>query len=186
MWLANALTLSRIPLAVLFWVTYGDPRWSFALVALAAVTDAADGNVARWAMRRRAARAQATTPATTPPTSTVGEWLDPAADKVFVIVVLGAIQVHDPAPWALIALIAARELVIIPLAAVYRVVMPGPMPHAFKAGVVGKAATVAELFAIAALVVHSPLAWAFAIAAATLGLVAIGTYIARSLRTAPA
>src|SRR4051812_9684951 len=104
MWLANALTLSRIPLAVVFWMTYGDPRLSIALVGLAALTDAADGTVARWAQRRRGGA----------PRSTAGEWLDPLADKIFVIGVLGAIQVHDPAPWGLIALIAARELVLIP------------------------------------------------------------------------
>jgi cardiolipin synthase len=167
--LAHALTLSRIPLVVLFWLTYGDPAWSISLVALAAVTDALDGTVARWAMRRSGA------------TRSAGEWLDPLADKVFVIGVLGAIQAHDPAPWALIALIAARELVLIPLAAAYRLVMPARMPHAFKAGVIGKAATVAELFAVAALVLRSSLALPLAIAAAGLGLAAVVSYISRSL-----
>src|SRR5688572_21691773 len=38
MWLAHALTLSRIPLAAVFWLTYGDRRWSIALVMLAALT----------------------------------------------------------------------------------------------------------------------------------------------------
>src|SRR5262245_57125107 len=48
MWLAHALTVSRIPLAVLFSLTYpagrsgGDRGWSLALVVLAALTDAAD------------------------------------------------------------------------------------------------------------------------------------------------
>lgn len=174
MWLANALTVSRVPLAVVFWLTYGDRAWSISLVVLAALTDAADGTVARWAMRRRGQ--------TTP---TAGEWLDPLADKAFVILVLAAIQAHDPAPWGLIALVAARELVI-PLAAAYRLVMPSRMPHAFKAGTLGKAATIAELAAILALILRSPLALPIAIAAATLGVGAVVTYIARSLRTAPA
>jgi len=175
MWLANALTISRIPLGILFWVTYGDRAWSIALVVLAALTDALDGTVARWAMRRRGVT-----------TSRAGEWLDPLADKAFVILVLGAIQAHDPAPWGLIALIAARELVVIPLAAAYRIVMPSRMPHAFKAGPLGKAATIAELVAILALILHSPLALPIAIIAATLGVGAVITYIARSVRTAPA
>jgi len=176
MWLANALTISRIPLGILFWVTYGDRAWSIALVVLAALTDALDGTVARWAMRRRGGVT----------TSTAGEWLDPLADKAFVILVLGAIQAHDPAPWGLIALIAARELVVIPLAAAYRIVMPSRMPHAFKAGPLGKAATIAELVAILALILRSPLALPIAILAATLGVSAVITYIARSVRTAPA
>jgi cardiolipin synthase (CMP-forming) len=173
MWLANALTLSRIPLAALFWVTYGDRGWSIALVVLAALTDALDGTVARRAMRGSQR-------------PTAGEWLDPLADKIFVIGVLGAIQVHDPAPWGLIALIAARELVLVPLAAAYRLVMPSRMPHAFKAGLLGKAATIAELFAVMALVIDRPLALPIAIAAGVLGLGAVGTYVARSVRCAPA
>lgn len=175
MWVANALTVSRIPLAILFWVTYGDPARSIALVVLAALTDALDGSVARWAMRRRGRV-----------TSTAGEWLDPLADKVFVIGVLGAIQAHDPAPWGLIALIAARELVVIPLAATYRLVRASRMPHAFKAGLLGKAATIAELAAIVALILRSPVALPIAIAAATLGVAAVISYIARSLAAAPA
>ena len=176
MWLANALTVSRIPLGVLFWVTYGDRAWSVALVALAALTDAADGTVARMARRR-----------TGDVRPSAGEWLDPVADKVFVILVLGAIQVHDPAPWGLVALIAARELVIVPLAAAYRLIVPGRAPHAFQAGLLGKAATVAELFAIAALILRVPVALPLAIAAAGLGLAAVVTYVSRSLaaRSAP-
>lgn len=173
MWLANALTLSRIPIAVVFWLTYGDWRWSLGLVALAAVTDAADGTVARWARRR--------TGDTSP---SAGEWLDPLADKVFILVVLAAIQVHDPAPWGLIALIVARELVLIPLAAVYRLIIHGRGEHAFQAGALGKAATIAELLAIGALVLQSSAVVPLAIAAATLGLLAVGQYIVRASHAA--
>jgi len=60
------------------------------------------------------------------------------------------------------------------------------MPHAFKAGPLGKAATIAELVAILALILRSPLALPIAILAATLGVSAVITYIARSVRTAPA
>ena len=173
LWLANALTLSRIPLAAVFWWTYGDVRRSIAVVLLAALTDALDGTVARWGLHGSKR-------------PTAGEWLDPLADKVFVVGVLGAIQFHDPAPWGLVALIAARELVLIPLAATYRLVMPSRMPHAFKAGALGKAATIAELGAIVALTVHTPLAWPLAIASAALGLAAVGGYIARSRAARPA
>jgi len=172
-WLANALTLSRIPIAIVFWLTYGDWRLSLALIALAAITDAADGNVARWARRRAGTRTL----------SSAGEWLDPLADKFFILVVLGAIQVHDPAPWGLVALIIARELVLIPLAAVYRLVVHGRGQHAFQARALGKAATIAELFAIAALIardVAAPVVLPLAIAAAVLGLLAVIQYIVRA------
>jgi len=169
MWLANALTVARIPIAIAFWLTYGDVRWSLSLVALAAITDAADGNVARWARRRSGA---------TQPSA--GEWLDPLADKLFVVIVLAAIQVHDPAPWWLVALIVARELVLVPLAAVYRLVSRGRGEHAFQAGVLGKIATIAELFAIPALGAHPRVVYPLAIIAAGSGLAAVVQYIVRA------
>lgn len=169
MWLAHALTISRIPIAVVFWMTYGDWRWSLGLVVLAALTDAADGNVARWARRRSGDTS-----------ASIGEWLDPLADKAFILIVLAAIQVHDPAPWGLVALIIARELVLIPLAAIYRLVVHGRGQHAFKAGAVGKAATIAEMVAIGALVLRSPAVAPLAITAATLGLLAVIHYIMRA------
>jgi cardiolipin synthase (CMP-forming) len=170
MWLAHALTLSRIPIAVAFWLTYGVWRWSLALVVLAALTDAADGNVARWARRR--------TGDTRP---SIGEWLDPVADKAFVIIVLGAIQAHDPVPWAVIGLIVARELVLIPLVTIYRLVSQRRRgKHAFKAGALGKAATIAEFVAVAALIVRSSFIVPLAIIAAALGLIAVAHYILRA------
>jgi cardiolipin synthase (CMP-forming) len=169
MWLAHALTLSRIPIAVVFWLTYGDWRISLALVVLAALTDSADGTVARWARRRSG---------DTGPSA--GEWLDPLADKVFILVVLAAIQVHDPAPWSLIALIIARELVLLPLAAIYRLLVRGRGEHAFQAEGIGKAATIAELVAIAMLIVYRPIVAPLAITAAALGLLAVIHYILRA------
>ena len=169
MWLAHALTLSRIPIALAFWATYGNSHASLALVLLAALTDAADGNVARWARRRSG---------DTGPSA--GEWLDPLADKFFILVVLAAIQVHDPAPWGLVALIVARELVLIPLAALYRLVAHGRGEHAFQADPIGKAATIAELVAIATLIAYRPLLAPLALSAAALGLLAVAHYIVRA------
>jgi hypothetical protein len=60
------------------------------------------------------------------------------------------------------------------------------MPHAFKAGPIGKAATIAELFAIAALIFDSVLALPLAITAAALGLGAVAMYIARARHPAMA
>jgi cardiolipin synthase len=180
MWIAHALTLSRIPIAVVFWLTYGDWRWSLALVVLAALTDAADGKVARWWQRKHG------------PRHSLGEWLDPLADKVFIILVLGAIQTHDPVPWGLVALIVARELVLIPLATIYRLVAHGRGEHAFQADPIGKAATIAELVALGALVLRTEhlvslqLIVPLALVAGSLGIIAVIHYIARARHEAHA
>lgn len=172
MWLAHALTLSRIPIAVVFWLTYGNAPVSLALVVLAALTDAADGNVARWVKRRSGSIGRAAP-------STLGEWLDPLADKIFVLLVLGAIQVNDPIPWGLMALIVARELVLVPVAMIYRILVHGE--HKFKAGTLGKAATIAEFAAVCAIILHSPFLLPLAIVAAVLGIGAVISYIDRGM-----
>lgn len=169
MWLANALTLARIPLAGLFWLTYGDLAWSLAIVGVAALTDALDGTVARWGRARGA-------------TSTAGEWLDPLADKVFVFGVLAATAVRGTTPWAVVALVCARELVVVPLAIAYRLTRPRA-PHAFQADRLGKAATIAQLAAVLAIVLGLRAAPALAVLAAGLGLAAAVHYIARSAKS---
>lgn len=169
MWFAHVLTLSRIPIAVGFWWSYGDRRWSVALLALAALTDAFDGMVARWSRRRTGITAPS-----------VGEWLDPLADKVFVLVAIAAVQHHDPAPWPLVALIVARELVLVPLATVYRLAVHGRGVHAFQAAAIGKAATVAEVAALAALLLYRPALPPLAIIAGVLGVAAAGRYVIRA------
>lgn len=169
MWFAHVLTLSRIPIALGFWWTYGDRRWSIALLVLAALTDAVDGAVARWSRRRTGITAPS-----------AGEWLDPLADKTFILIVLGAVQARDPAPWGLLALIVARELVLIPLAAVYRLAVHGRGAHAFQAEAIGKAATVAEFAALAALLLYRPALAPLAVVAGALGLLAAGRYVRRA------
>ena len=171
MWLANALTLARIPLAGLFWLTYGDVAWSLAIVGVAALTDALDGAVAR---RARAEGGGAT--------STAGEWLDPLADKVFVFGVLAATAVRGTTPWAIVALVCARELVVVPLAIGYRLTRPR-VPHAFQADRLGKVATIAQLAAVLAILLEPRAAPALALLAAVLGLAAAAHYVARSAKS---
>ncbi len=173
MWLANGLTLARIPLALGFWVTYGELGWSLAIVAVAALTDALDGHFARRA-RARSGRVQDVR-------GSVGEWLDPLADKGFVGVALAAAIAHG-APWQLAVLVIARELVLLPLAAVYRVALAARprVAHAFQADAIGKATTIAQLAAVVAIVARLTIAVPLALAAAGLGLVAAGRYVARA------
>jgi phosphatidylglycerophosphate synthase len=169
MWIAHALTLSRVPLAVALWCVWGDPRWSAALITLAAITDAADGRVARWAKRRGSQGPD------------IGGWLDPAIDKLFVLIVLAAVWAHMHQLWV-IALIGARELVLLPLLAVY---LARQAPHRpLKADVFGKVATVAQFIALCVIAVAPADALPVAVVVAVLGLAAAGHYIRVAVRDA--
>jgi len=166
MWLAHALSLSRIPLGIALWWVWGDPVWSAVLVALAALSDTADGRVARW-MKRRGSRGP-----------DIGGWLDPLVDKLFVAVVLAAIWVHGHAQ-AVIALIAAREVVLVPLTLVY---LARRVPHPpLHADVLGKLATIAQLIALCVIAVAPRHAMPAALAAGALGLAAASHYVAKAV-----
>lgn len=165
-WFAHALTLLRIPLALLLWSTWGDPARSVAILAIAALSDTADGRVARWAKRRGATGPD------------IGGWLDPMADKLFVVIVLAAIWDHAqvPHPTAVIALVGARELVLVPLVAVY---LARRRPHpALRADAFGKLATVAQFLSLAVIALAPAHAVPAAAVAAGLGLAAAGHYVA--------
>lgn len=175
MWLANALTLVRVPLALVFVLTYREPGWPWLVLAVAALSDVLDG----WAARRaRAGRPPS------PPERSVGAWLDPAADKVFVLAVLATIVVHERPPLWLAAMIATRELVLIPIALGYRVALwwRPQWSHDLRADRVGKVTTGAQFVALALLALRSPWAVAAAPVAGVLGLVASARYVARGLR----
>lgn len=167
MWLAHALTLARLPLAAAVFAVYGDPLRAVAVIALAAATDAADGTVARWMQRRGHTR-----PA-------IGGWLDPLVDKLFVATVLAAIWIES-GDALVIALIGARELVLVPLVALY-LARHRPVRE-LRADPIGKAATIAQFVAVAIAVAAPEAALPAAIAAAVLGVAAVGHYIARELR----
>lgn len=167
MWVANALTLSRVPLAIVFCVTYGDPRWSLGVIAVAALTDAFDGAIARRARARACERGERV--------SSAGEWLDPVADKLFIAAVIAMLALHGT-PASVILAIAARELAIIPLGVAYRLVRPHT-EHAFKADALGKATTIAQLAAVASAAAHTRWTEPLAMVAGGLGIAAVAHYV---------
>jgi phosphatidylglycerophosphate synthase len=171
MWLANALTLSRIPLAAAFCATYGRIGWSLAIIAVAAVTDALDGTFARRAHARGKH-------------GTAGEWLDPLADKIFVAAALVTVVVHVPSALPLVLVTCARELVLGPLIVWYRIVRSTRpvVPHVFRADALGKATTIAQIVTVVALVAQSSLAMPLALTTGALGLAAVAHYIVRVTR----
>jgi len=173
-WIADLLTVVRIPLAFLFWFVVDRPAWALAVIAAAALSDLADGRIARWARQRQGL------PADEP---SIGAWLDPLCDKFFVVSVLAATWVHAAPPLLLVVAIAARELVLVPLTLVYRFTpLRQRMRYDFRAGPVGKAATVAQFLAILAVLTQHPLQVTLAIVAAGLGLVAAVHYVVRGVR----
>ena len=178
MWLANALTAARIPFAIGFWITYGTPAWSAVWVAAAAVSDALDGRVARWARARAGVSESA---------ASIGAVLDPAADKLFVVIALAAIVAHDRDSLPLIACVAARELVMIPLVVGYWIAhcLGAMRTIELRAHMIGKAATVVQFVALAAIATPELTAarWPLAIAGGVLGLAAVVEQATR-IRTA--
>lgn len=104
MTLANRLTLTRIFLIPLFVVVFYLPVWwsyllSAAIFSLAAITDWADGYVAR--------KYNQSTP--------FGAFLDPVADKLMVaIALLLLVSIHYYSAWFVVAaaIIVGREIVI--------------------------------------------------------------------------
>jgi phosphatidylglycerophosphate synthase len=180
--LPNLLSLSRVPLGAAFWLTMGPSPsrsvWAFAVLAAAALTDVLDGYVAR---RQQAARSD-DDPAAQSGGGT-GAWLDPICDKLFVGSVLAAIIVRRHPPIWLVVLIVSRELVQLPVGLVYRFfpTLHQWLRYDFRASVLGKAATVAQFLAIAALILDHPAIRVFATLAFLLGIAAVGDYVRRAV-----
>ena len=99
----NTLTAARILLVPVLVAAFHLPfTWApmacAAIFALAAITDWADGFLARRLSQ----------------VSTFGAFIDPVADKLMVAVTLVLIVQHDPTPWIAIpaAIIVCREIVV--------------------------------------------------------------------------
>jgi phosphatidylglycerophosphate synthase len=85
-------------------------------------------------------------------------------------------------PLGLLALIVARELIQLPMAVVYRISrnLRTWLRYDFRASPLGKAATVSQFLAIAALVAGAP-AKPLTLLAFALGLIALADYIRRAV-----
>lgn len=170
--LPNLLTLSRVPMAALVWLRPLDPIFVLSLMALAGITDVLDGRLER--KRRRTHGEQV---------ESIGTWLDPVCDKIFILSVLAAITVARSLPLWLIPLIAIREI-LQTLIVVSTRILPAVrrrLHPRFRANVLGKITTVAQFITIAAILLDKPGQIPLAIATGGLGLVAVGVYLRRAL-----
>ena len=127
----SALRLAGVP--VFLWLVLG-PRtatadyWAVALLIVAGATDWLDGKIAR-ALNQG---------------SRLGQLLDPAADRLYIVATLVALAVRGIIPWWLLGILALREVVVgVALAVLKRRVGFGTL----QVSLVGKAATLCLLYA---------------------------------------
>jgi phosphatidylglycerophosphate synthase len=141
---------------------------------LAALTDVLDGALER---RRRLRMPPALRNA-----PSIGVWLDPLCDKIFIVSLLGAVTLPRHLTLWLIPLIGLREilqtivlLVVKPLPGIRERLRPR-----FKANVLGKLVTVAQFATIGSILLEGHANVPLAIASGVLGLLAVGVYVFRA------
>ena len=150
----NALSLLRLLLVpVFFWlILVRSDGWALAVLTVSGASDYLDGKLARrWAQVSR-----------------IGQLLDPAADRLYIVSTLLGLAMRDIIPWWLVVALVSRDLLLTLTVPVLARHGYGPLPVHF----LGKAATFNLLYAFPLLLlaevgggigtVVRPIAWAFA------------------------
>ena len=149
------LTALRFPLAALFPIV-ASPTWQLAIVATAAVSDVADGLLAR---RYGSSRA--------------GAVLDPVADKFFMAVAFVTVARRGMLDWyELIGVLLRDILTVLGFLATWLLRRPVAVPA--RAG--GKAVTIAQLLTLVAAITNWTYTRHLAWAAAAIAVYAIWDY----------
>ena len=129
----NLISIARLAgVPVFLWLVLGlrsqaGDWWAVGLLATAGVSDWLDGKIAR-ALNQQ---------------SSLGEVLDPAADRLYIVSTIIALAVRSIIGWWLVAVLAARELTLGFALLLLRRAGYGPLRVSF----VGKAATLCLLYA---------------------------------------
>lgn len=125
----NAISLARLALVPVFaWlIVMGYDLAALGVLALAGFSDWLDGVVARRFNQ----------------SSRLGAMLDPAADRLYILVTLVMLAWREIVPWWLVAVIVARDVLLAVLLPALARRGYGPLPVHF----VGKAGTFALLYA---------------------------------------
>ena len=153
--LADALTLLRLPLAVVFAVVPAT-GWRLAVLALAGATDLLDGVLARRLGGSR-----------------LGSFLDPVADKLFMATAFGVVAFSGRLDWYEVAGVLARDAVA---TIAFVVTAVSGRASAIPARLGGKAVTTCQMLTLLAFVVGSPLLRPLAWATGAIALYAIWDY----------
>jgi cardiolipin synthase (CMP-forming) len=155
----NLISMARLAgVPVFLWLVLGVQTkagdwWAVGLLIAAGFSDWLDGKIAR-ALNQQ---------------SRLGQMLDPAADRLYIVATVIALAVRAIIPWWLVALLGLRELVLGVVLAALRRRGWGPLQVSF----VGKTATLCLLYAFPLLFLGSHVAdyaetarvagWSFAI-----------------------
>ncbi|HEY7016027.1 MAG TPA: CDP-alcohol phosphatidyltransferase family protein [Streptosporangiaceae bacterium] len=129
----NAISVARLAgVPVFLWLVLGlqseaGDWWAVGLLIAAGLSDWLDGKIAR-ALNQQ---------------SRLGQVLDPAADRLYIVATVAALAIRSIIPWWLVGLLAARELLLGLVLLVLRRHGYAPLQVSF----VGKAATLALLYA---------------------------------------
>lgn len=126
----NALSLLRllmIPVFIWLLLVEESAGWAFAVLFVSGVTDWLDGKLARWLGQ----------------SSKLGALLDPAADRLYVIVIPICFGLREFVPWWIIGLIIGRDVLLFATAPLLRSRGVVALPTLY----IGKAATFALMSA---------------------------------------
>ena len=166
--LPGLLSLSRVGFAAVFPLLVESPRWALATIAMAALSDALDGYVAR--------KRGLTTP--------TGAALDPLTDKIFATSVMVSLLAHGRLSLGSALLLSSRELLELPL-----LLWLLSMPHAraaraadLKANWLGKLTTGLQFGALVSLLLQLSHVTAWLVATAVAGALAAARYWASFVR----
>lgn len=133
----NLLSLLRICLAPFLVATIlqGDYRLSFVLFVVAGLTDALDGALARMLKQR----------------SMLGHYLDPVADKLLLSTLFVVLMYKGLIPATVTVLVIGRDVGILLVAAI---LWAATGRREFRPSLFGKANTLAQIGAVAAVLMH--------------------------------
>ncbi len=161
---ADAITLVRIPLAILFPIVGSTPR--LIILGLACATDLGDG----WVARRFGG-------------SRFGAVLDPIADKLFVAVAFAVVLAAGALTWYEVIAVLARDIIA---TIAFGITLATGKATAVPARLGGKAVTLLQLLTLIAFVLRWPHLQSLAWATGAVALYAIYDYnqpFFRKLRT---
>jgi len=174
----NVISMARLAgVPVFLWLILG-PRtqsadfWAVVLLFAAGASDWLDGKIAR-ALNQQ---------------TRLGQLLDPAADRLYIVATIIALAIRAIIPWWLVGILVVRELVLGIALVALRTRGYGPLQVSF----VGKAATLNLLYAFPLLLLGSHpgtfaeiarvIGWAMAIWGTALYWCAAGLYLVQARR----
>ncbi|WP_090033982.1 CDP-alcohol phosphatidyltransferase family protein [Cellulomonas marina] len=170
----NAISAARLALVPVFAVliAQGHDGWAVLVLAVSGFSDWLDGVLARSLHQ----------------VSRLGQMLDPAADRLFILVTLLGLAWRGVVPWWLVAVLVARDVVLLVVLLVLARAGYAPLP----VHMAGKAGTFALLYAFPLLLLSewssvvghaaTVVGWAFALWGLALYWVAGAAYLLQATR----